>query len=103
MQRKIVDYQKLTEEILEMLVEKFPEGYDDSDIITFRNAQNEVIEAVEIRTDDTVYLVKIGKRLVQAMEDFADDEDDTDDHDQDESPEFENLEDDVEDDHDHDD
>ena len=68
--RKIVDYQKLNQELLNLLVEKFPEGYDDKDIIAFRNAQNEFIEAVEIRTDDTIYLVKVGKRLTQAMEEF---------------------------------
>ena len=67
--RKIVDYQKLNEDILDLLVEKFPDGYDDSDIITFKNAKGEVIEAVEVKTEDTVYLVKVGKRLVQAMED----------------------------------
>ena len=66
--RKIVDYQKLNEDILNLLVDKFPDGYADKDIIAFRNAQNEYIEAVEVRTEDTVYLVKIGKRLVQAME-----------------------------------
>lgn len=76
--RKIVDYQKLTEDILNLLVEKFPDGYDDSDIITFKNAKNEVVEAVEVRTDEAIYLVKVGKRLVQAMEDFGDDDDDTD-------------------------
>jgi len=73
--RKIVDYQKLNEDILNLLVEKFPDGYSDKDIIAFRNAQNEYIEAVEVRTEDTTYLVKVGKRLVQAMEDFEDDED----------------------------
>jgi len=73
--RKIVDYQKLNEDILNLLVEKFPDGYSDRDIIAFRNAQNEYIEAVEVRTEDTVYLVKVGKRLVQAMEDFEEDED----------------------------
>ena len=73
--RKIVDYQKLNEDILNLLVEKFPDGYADKDIIAFRNAQNEYIEAVEVRTEDTAYLVKVGKRLVQAMEDFEDDED----------------------------
>jgi len=73
--RKIVDYQKLNEDILNLLVEKFPDGYADKDIIAFRNAQNEYIEAVEVRTEDTTYLVKVGKRLVQAMEDFEDDED----------------------------
>ncbi len=72
--RKIVDFQKLNEDILNLLVEKFPDGYDDRDIISFRNAQNEIIEAVEVRTDDTIYLVKVGKRLVQAMEDYAEEE-----------------------------
>ncbi|WP_460218516.1 hypothetical protein [Psychroserpens sp. MEBiC05023] len=76
--RKIVDYQKLNEELLNLLVEKFPEGYGDKDIIAFKNAQNEHIEAVEIRTEDTIYLVKVGKRLIQAMEDFEDNEDDYD-------------------------
>ena len=48
--RKIVDYQKLNEDILKLLVDKFPDGYADKDIIAFRNAQNEYIEAVEVRT-----------------------------------------------------
>lgn len=78
MTRKIVDYQKLTEDILALLVTKYPDGYDDDDIITFRNAKNEVVEAVEVRTEEFVYLVKVGKRLVQAMEDFNDDEKDND-------------------------
>ncbi len=86
MLRKIVDYSKLNEDILALLVDKFPDGYDDSDVITFRNAQNEVVEAVEVKTDDTVYLVKIGKRLVQAMEDFDADDDDNDDNDYEKEP-----------------
>ena len=64
MRRIIVDYAKLTGDILNLLVEKFPEGYDDSDIIRFRNAQNELIEAVEVRTEDTIYLVKVKIFLV---------------------------------------
>ncbi|OEK07829.1 hypothetical protein A8C32_15200 [Flavivirga aquatica] len=73
MLRKIVDYKKLNEDILNLLVEKFPDGYDDDDIVSFRNIKNEVIEAVEVKTEDTIYLVKVGKRLVQAMADFGDD------------------------------
>ena len=72
--RKIVDYQKLNQDILKLLVEKFPDGCDDTDIITFRNAQSEVIEAVEIRTSDTIYLVKVGKRLIAAMEEIDKDD-----------------------------
>jgi hypothetical protein len=36
------------------LVERFPDGYDDSNIVRFRNAKNELIEAVEVRTADTI-------------------------------------------------
>lgn len=81
--RKIVDYQKLNDDILNLLVEKFPDGYDETDIISFRNAKNEIVEAVEIKTKDTIYLVKVGKRLVEAMENFEeeDDDDQTDDTD----------------------
>ena len=75
MRRIIVDYAKLTNDILSMLVEKFPEGYEDNDIVRFRNSQNELIEAVEVRTEDTIYLVKVSKKLATRIENFEDDED----------------------------
>jgi len=79
MKRVIVDFKKLNKEILEMLVEKFPNGYDAKDIIVFRNAQNEIIEAVEVRTEDTMYLVKVSKRLADTMENYDEDDDTFDD------------------------
>lgn len=75
MKRIIVDYSKLTNEILNLLVERFPDGYDDSNIVRFRNAQNELIEAVEVRTEDTIYLVKVSTKLASRLENFEDDED----------------------------
>lgn len=75
MRRVIVDYAKLTGDILNLLVDKFPEGYDDSDIIRFRNAQNELVEAVEVRTEDTIYLVKVSTKLASRMEKFDEDDD----------------------------
>ncbi len=93
MKRIIVDYQKLNNDILELLVEKFPDGYDETDIITFRNAQNEVIEAVEVKTEDTVYLVKVSKRLADTMENFdLDDDEDTEENDPDQNVEIDELE-----------
>lgn len=74
MKRAIVDYNKLTQELLEKLVNKFPFGYDDKDIIRFKNAKGEEIDAVEIKTDDTIYLVKVGSKLSKAMEKFSDDD-----------------------------
>jgi hypothetical protein len=74
MKRIIVDYSKLTNEILNLLVERFPDGYDDSNIIRFKNAQNELIEAVEVRTEDTIYLVKVSTKLASRLEKFDDDD-----------------------------
>ncbi len=79
MKRIIVDYKKLTPEILSLLVEKYPDGYDDKHIIKFKNAKNESVEAVEVRTEDTIYLVKISTKLEVTMADFdVDDYDDND-------------------------
>lgn len=66
---------KLTNEILSLLVEKYPDGYGDDDIIRFKNANNETVEALEVRTDDAIYLVKVSTRLANTMENYDEDED----------------------------
>lgn len=78
MKRVIVDYNKLNNDILNLLVTKYPDGYDDSSIISFKNQHNEIIECVEVKTIDTIYLVKISKKLVTAMEDFEIEDDNLD-------------------------
>ncbi|MCB0445854.1 MAG: hypothetical protein R2812_04025 [Gelidibacter sp.] len=79
LKRVIVDFKKLTPEILALLVEKYPDGYDDENIITFKNANNELVEAVEVTTEDTKYLVKVSTKLQVTMENY--DEDDYEDFD----------------------
>jgi hypothetical protein len=81
LKRVIVDFKKLTPEILALLVEKYPDGYDEDHIITFRNAKNEIIDAVEVTTEDTKYLVKVSTKLAVTMENY--DEDDYEDYDYD--------------------
>lgn len=72
--RVIVDFKKLTPEILALLVEKYPDGYDDDNIITFKNANNEIVDAVEVTTDDTKYLVKVSTKLQVTMENYDEDD-----------------------------
>ncbi len=74
MKRAIVDYKKLTKDILALLVEKYPEGYQDRDVIRFKNAKNETVEALEVRTEDTIYLVKVSTRLASTMERYDEDD-----------------------------
>lgn len=82
LKRVIVDFKKLTPEILALLVEKYPDGYDDDHIISFRNQHNELIEAVEVVTEDTKYLVKVSTKLEVTMENYdVDDYEDFDDDD----------------------
>ena len=80
MKRIIVNFKKLTPEIVSLLVEKYPDGYDDDHIITFRNAANEIVEAVEVRTEDTIYLVKVNSRLEHTMANFDEDDYNDDDY-----------------------
>ena len=75
MQRLIVDYKKLTPELLELLTQKFPDGYGDKDIIIFDNHHNQTIEAVEVKTDDSIYLVKVSSKLHYTMINFDSNED----------------------------
>lgn len=100
LKRVIVDFKKLTPEVLKLLVERYPDGYDDRNIISFRNAQGERVEAVEVLTEDTKYLVKISAKLEYTMENY--DEEDYEDFEDDDpeaiaEPDPEALDDDDED------
>ena len=70
MKKVIIDYKKLTPKLLELLANKFPDGYYDKDIITFENHKNEIIEAVEVTYQDTTYLVKVSSKLHYTMTNF---------------------------------
>lgn len=72
MLRKLVDYKKLDHELAALLIETYSDGYGDDDIITYRNAHGEIVEAVEIQTNDTLYLVKISKSLADFILNFDD-------------------------------
>jgi hypothetical protein len=72
MLRKLVDYKKLDHNLAALLIETYPDGYGDDDIIVFRNAHGETIEAVEIQTPETLYLVKISKSLANFISNFED-------------------------------
>ena len=72
MKRILVDYKKLDRELAALLIENYPDGYGDEDIIAFTNANGELVQAVELRTDDTMYLVKISKSLSNFISNFED-------------------------------
>lgn len=100
MKRAIVDYIKISEDILQKLVEKYPMGYKNSDIVTFTNVKGKRVEAVELKTEDTIYLVKVSQKLEDKMDDYEVEEEEEDDDFVDEgaSDDLEGIEDEEEDD-----
>jgi hypothetical protein len=106
MKRILIDYKKLSHEIAALLIEHYPDGYGDEDIIRFKNSQGEYVEAVELRTEDTLYLVKISRSLSNFISNFEDSierELDSSEIDHDDEPELEfNLDQDMDDDSDFD-
>ena len=92
MKRAIVDYLKISDEILQKLVEKYPMGYKKRDIVTFTNAKGQKVEAVELRTEDTIYLVKVSAMLVDKMDDYEIEEEEDDFVDEGSSDDLEGIE-----------
>ncbi|NNL38389.1 MAG: hypothetical protein HKO75_00880, partial [Flavobacteriaceae bacterium] len=52
MKRILIDHKKLDQVLAVRLVETYPDGYGDEDIIAFKSPKGEFIEAVELRTED---------------------------------------------------
>lgn len=60
MRRLLIDLKKLDQKAASLLRSTYPHGFGDDDIISFKNGNGEIIQAVELRTDAILYLVKIG-------------------------------------------
>lgn len=79
--RIIIEYSSLPKDILALMEEKHPDGFEH-DVIKFPNAKGELIYAVRVETNSAIYLVKVSKQLKEMLEDY-DDEDEDDDEDKD--------------------
>ncbi len=70
MRRVIIDYKRLDRTVAALLIDMYPHGYGDDDIIVLKKPNGELIEAVEVRTDDTIFLVKISQSLSNFIANF---------------------------------
>lgn len=57
-QRIIKAYEQLSENLVEKLKEKYPDGYEDH-MITFTNSKGEIEVAIPFETDEIYYLIKL--------------------------------------------
>ena len=70
MKRILIDYKKLNHDVAARLIDSYPYGYGDEDIIVLKKPSGEIVEAVEVQTDDAIYLVKISKSLSNFISNF---------------------------------
>lgn len=70
MTKRLIDYRKLDHNLAALLIETYPYGYGDEDIISFKNTNGDSVEAVQLQTKDTLYLVKISQSLSNFIANF---------------------------------
>lgn len=70
MKRILIDYKKLDHDVAARLIDSYPYGYGDDDIITLKKPNGDIVETVEVRTEDAIYLVKISKSLSNFISNF---------------------------------
>jgi DNA-directed RNA polymerase subunit delta len=73
MKRVIKDYNSITQEHIDLINEHYPNGFENENLVSFVTPKGQFIKALEVRTEDTIYLFKIEKNMK-----VADDDDDQD-------------------------
>ncbi len=63
MKRVIKDYNTLNKEHIDLINEHYPNGFENDNLVSFVTPKGQFIKALEVRTDDTIYLFKIDKNM----------------------------------------
>jgi hypothetical protein len=63
MKRIIKDYKNISQEHADLIAQFYPNGFENENLVSFTTPKGEFIKALEIRTDDTIYLFKIDKNM----------------------------------------
>ena len=78
MKRIIKDFKAITDEVVALINEQYPYGYEDSQLVTFVNAKGEFVKALEVKSDEITYLIKLSTKLNDHINDYMDSDDDDD-------------------------
>lgn len=80
MKRVIKDFKAITDDVVALINEQYPFGYEESQLVTFVNAKGEFVKALEVKSDEVTYLIKLGTKLNEHISDYMDADDDDDDY-----------------------
>jgi hypothetical protein len=72
LKRIIKDYKSIGQEHIDLINKHFPNGFENENLISFTTPKGEFIKALEIRTEDCIYLFKIDKNMRVAEDENQD-------------------------------
>ncbi|NNE56361.1 MAG: hypothetical protein HKN32_10090 [Flavobacteriales bacterium] len=70
MKRIMKDYRSISDDHMRLIKQQYPEGFSDSDLVTLKTSDGSYFDALEVHTDDAVYLVKVNHNLLEAIDQF---------------------------------
>ena len=73
--RIVINYEKLTEDIINRIKMEYPDGFEDN-LIKFTNAKGNFVSALPFETEDIYYLIRMTEKEAQDIIREDDDYDD---------------------------
>jgi len=73
MKRVIKDYKSIGLELFQLLIKSFPDGIYEDDLISIRTPSGKIIKVIELKTEDTDYLIKMDKEMQSQIDSFTGD------------------------------
>jgi hypothetical protein len=74
MKRVIKNYQNIEQRHIDLIAAAFPEGFGDDDLQLLTLPTGKYLRALEVRTEDTVYLFRIDSEMMEVLEEATDDD-----------------------------
>ncbi|MBI9056877.1 hypothetical protein L3049_11225 [Labilibaculum sp. DW002] len=73
MKRVIKDYKSIGINLIQLLIKNFPDGIYEDDLISISKPNGDKINVIELKTEDTIYLIKMNQELQTTIDSFTGD------------------------------
>lgn len=74
MKRVIKNYTNIEPRHIALIAAAFPEGFGDDDLQLLSMPDGRYLRALEVRTDETIYLFRIDEEMLEVLEEATDDD-----------------------------
>lgn len=73
MKRVIKNYTNVEPRHIALIAAAYPEGFGDDDLQVLSMPTGKYLRALEVRTEDTIYLFRIDEEMLEVLEEATDD------------------------------